>query len=140
MADDDLVGQRQHSRQSGFTDLDPDRHELPLPDPSSSSSASAAGHVSLDEIAEERGIRHFLVSYSTLNSDSRVAVIPRRAIGDVQRRGCGVPAAMFFKADGSDPEMSIVPDPRTLIQLPWKTEYGWLSRYAEQHYVTAQVS
>lgn len=101
----------------GFTDLDPDQTPLPLP----------LGDIDLQEKAEELGIRYFLVSYSTLNSDSRVSVVPKRAIRDVQRRGCGVPAAMFFKADGADPEMNIVPDPKTLIQLPWKPEYGWLS-------------
>jgi hypothetical protein len=104
--------------ESGFTDLDPDRdQELPL-----------NPEEDLEEIAEQLGIRFFMVSYTTLNSDSRVAIIPKRAIKDVQRHGCGVPAAMFFKADGADPEMNILPDAKTLIQLPWKPEYGWLSR------------
>lgn len=111
----EYIGKR---AESGFTDLDPDQTPLPLP----------LGDIDLQEKAEELGIRYFLVSYSTLNSDSRVSVVPKRAIRDVQRHGCGVPAAMFFKADGADPEMNIVPDPKTLIQLPWKPEYGWLSR------------
>jgi glutamate---methylamine ligase len=114
--------------ESGFTDLDPDRDELPLAPPVDSS-------LDLEELANERGIKYFMVSYTTLNSDSRVAIIPKRSIRDVQRRGCGVPAAMFFKADGADPEMNIVPDPKTLIQLPWKPEYGWLSR-SEKRFMT----
>ena len=104
--------------ESGFTDFDPDRTELPLP----------LGDIDLEEKAEELGIHYFLVSYTTLNSDSRTSVIPKRSIRSVQQRGCGVPAAMYFKADGADPEMNILPDARTLVQLPWKPEYGWLSR------------
>ncbi len=86
------------------------------------------GSVDLAEKADELGIKYFLVSYSPLNADTRVSMIPRRAIADVQRSGCGMPAAMYFKADGADPEMYIRPDTRTLIQLPWKPEYAWLSR------------
>lgn len=84
--------------------------------------------VDLQETATELGIEYFLVSYSTLNTDSRTTLVPRSAIGDVQRRGCGVPGAMFFECTGADPEMQIVPDPSTLVQLPWKPEIGWLSR------------
>jgi len=114
MAEND-IGPR---AESGFTDFDPDQQSLPLP----------LGDIDLEKRAEKLGIRYFLVSYSTLNTDSRASVIPKRSIRDVQRNGCGVPAAMFFKADGADPEMKIVPDARTLIQLPWKREFGWLSR------------
>ena len=110
--------------ESGFTEFDVDRRELPLPKAADSGGAV----VDLEERAEELGIRYFLVSYTTLNSDSRVSVVPKRAIAGVQRRGCGVPAAMYFKADGADPEMNVVPDPTTLIQLPWKPEYAWLAR------------
>ena len=105
--------------------LDPaaDPEDLaPLPRP------PPAPEQDLAKRGEALGIKYFLVSYAPLNTDSRVAVVPRRAIVDVQRGGCGVPAAMFFHADGADPEMYVLPDPASLIQLPWKPEYGWLAR------------
>ena len=92
--------------------------ELPLP----------LGDIDLEEKALELGIKYFLVSYVPLNADTRISIIPRRVIKEVQQHGCGIPAAMFFSATGADPEMYLVPDPSTLIQLPWKPEYGWLSR------------
>ena len=92
---------------------------LPLEDP---------GGVDLEEAAGELGIDYFLVSYAPLNTDARTALVPRSAIGGVQRRGCGVPGAMFFDCSGADPEMQVVPDPSSLVQLPWKPEIGWLSR------------
>ena len=95
-----------------------DEPSLPLP----------IGDIDLEKKAEELGIKYFLVSYTPLNSDSRVSVIPKRAIRQVQQSGCGIPAAMFFNADGADPEMYLLPDPATLIQLPWRPEYGWVNR------------
>ncbi|ELU12669.1 hypothetical protein CAPTEDRAFT_195430 [Capitella teleta] len=63
------------------------------------------GSIDLELKGKELGIKYFLVSYSPLNADTRVSLIPRRAIRNVQQNGCGIPAAMFFKADGADPEM-----------------------------------
>lgn len=94
-----------------------DLPDLPLDEPD----------VDLQVKAEELGIKYFLVSYAPLNTADRISVIPRRAIRDVQRHGCGVASAMFFNTDGADPEMYVVPDAGTLIQLPWRPEYAWLS-------------
>jgi glutamine synthetase len=84
--------------------------------------------IDLEAKGRELGIRYFLISYTPLNTDTRVSVVPLKSIREVQQNGCGTPAAMFFKADAADPEMYLLPDPKTLIQLPWKPEYGWLSR------------
>ena len=90
--------------------------------------------VDLQQRADELGIKYFLVSYAPLNTSDRISVIPRRAIRDVQCHGCGMAPAPFFDIDISDPEMYILPDARTLIQLPWRPEYAWLSRYAQAVY------
>lgn len=88
--------------------------------------------IDLEETARKLGIEYFLVSYSPLNTDSRCSLIPKRAIKQVQDKGCGMPAAMFFKSTPAEPEMIIKPDPTTLIQLPWKPKFGWLSRLHKQ--------
>lgn len=82
----------------------------------------------LEETANRLGIEYFLVAYAPLNTDARCSLIPKRAIRDVQKNGCGMPPAMFFKSSPVEPEMIIKPDPRSLIQLPWKPKFAWLSR------------
>lgn len=105
---------------AAYADVEGDESSDRIPKP--------LGDIDLQKKAEQLGIRYFLVSYAPLNTDSRVSTIPRRAIRDVQQAGCGVPAAMFYHADGADPEMYVLPDPQSLIQLPWRPEYGWLAR------------
>lgn len=52
-----------------------DDAELPLP----------IGDIDLEERAKTLGIKYFLVSYAPLNTDTRVSVIPTRAIRQMQQ-------------------------------------------------------
>ena len=44
---------------------------------------------SLLKIAEERGIKYFLISFVDLFGTLRAKLVPARAIGDMQRDGAG---------------------------------------------------
>jgi glutamate---methylamine ligase len=82
----------------------------------------------LSEIARERGVRFFLIAYTDLFGTLRAKLVPARAIDEMARDGAGFAGfATWFDMTPADPDMLVVPDPDSLIQLPWKPEVGWLA-------------
>lgn len=82
----------------------------------------------LSEIARERGIRFFLIAYTDLLGVLRAKLVPARAIDGMAADGAGFAGyATWFDMSPADPDVLAVPDPSTLIQLPWKPEVGWLA-------------
>jgi glutamine synthetase len=84
--------------------------------------------ISLEEIAKERGIKYFLISYTDLFASQRAKLVPASAIAGMQKNGAGFAGfATWLDMSPADPDMFALPDPETLIQLPWKPEVGWLA-------------
>jgi len=82
----------------------------------------------LSDIAQERGIRFFLIAYTDLFGVLRAKLVPARAIDGMAADGAGFAGyATWFDMSPADPDVLAVPDPSTLIQLPWKQEVGWLA-------------
>lgn len=82
----------------------------------------------LAKIAAERGITYFLISYVDLFGSLRAKLVPASAIGPMQRDGAGFAGfATWLDMSPADPDLFAVPDPDSLIQLPWKPEIGWLA-------------
>ena len=82
----------------------------------------------LSDIARERGIRYFLIAYTDLFGTLRAKLVPARAIDGMAAEGAGFAGfATWFDMTPADPDVLAVPDPDTLIQLPWKPEVGWLA-------------
>ena len=78
--------------------------------------------------AEERGIKYFLISFVDLFGVLRSKLVPARAIADMQRDGAGFAGfAAWLDMTPADPDMFALPDPDSLIQLPWNREVGWLA-------------
>lgn len=78
--------------------------------------------------AEAMGLRYFLVSYSDLLGTSRSKLIPAAAIEEVCQQGAPFAGfATWLDLTPADPDVFAVPDPASLIQLPWKPEVGWLA-------------
>ncbi len=83
---------------------------------------------SLSETAKNRGIRYFLVSFVDLFGNLRAKLVPARAIDGMQKAGAGFAGfAAWLDMTPADPDMFALPDPDSLIQLPWKPEIGWLA-------------
>lgn len=81
----------------------------------------------LESIARERGIRHFLVSFTDLAGAQRAKLVPAAAIGRACERGVAFAGAgVHLDLSPADPDLRAVPDPSGLMQLPWKPEVGWL--------------
>ena len=82
----------------------------------------------LAKIAKERGIKYFLISYVDLFGTLRAKLAPAAAIGDMSKEGAGFAGfASWLDMTPADPDILAIPDPSSLIQLPWKKEVGWLA-------------
>ena len=78
--------------------------------------------------AKERGIKYFLISYVDLFGTLRAKLAPAAAIGDMAKDGAGFAGfASWLDMTPADPDVLAIPDPSSLIQLPWKREVGWLA-------------
>jgi glutamate---methylamine ligase len=79
-------------------------------------------------LADRQGIRYFLISFVDLFGVLRAKLVPAAAIGQMQRDGAAFAGfATHLDLTPADPDMFAMPDPASLIQLPWKTEIGWLA-------------
>jgi glutamine synthetase len=82
----------------------------------------------LSKIAAERGIEYFLISFVDLFGHLRSKLVPARAIDDMQKDGAGFAGfAAWLDMTPAHPDMFAIPDPESLIQLPWKKEVAWLA-------------
>ena len=82
----------------------------------------------LSKVATERGIKYFLISFVDLFGSLRSKLVPARAIADMQKNGAGFAGfAAWLDMTPADSDMFSIPDPDSLIQLPWKPEVGWLA-------------
>ena len=51
----------------------------------------------------------------------------RSAIKSIACKGFNYHGFLDFGTGVEEPEFYCVPDPATLIQLPWKPEFGWMA-------------
>ena len=84
--------------------------------------------VDLAKVAKDRTIKYFLVSFVDLFGGLRAKLVPARAIGDMQKEGAGFAGfAAWLDMTPADPDMFGIPDPDSLVQLPWKKEVAWVA-------------
>ncbi len=78
--------------------------------------------------AKAKNIKYFLVSFVDMLGQLRAKLVPTSAIGGMQKDGAGFAGfAAWLDMTPAHPDMFGVPDPDSLIQLPWKPEIGWLA-------------
>ncbi|MBV8119033.1 MAG: type III glutamate--ammonia ligase [Alphaproteobacteria bacterium] len=78
--------------------------------------------------AAESGVRYFLISFVDLFGVLRAKLVPAVAIEQMQRDGAAFAGfATHLDLSPADPDMFAMPDPASLIQIPWKPEVGWLA-------------
>ncbi len=84
--------------------------------------------VDLAQVAKQKGIKYFLISFVDLFGTLRAKLVPARAIKGMQKDGAGFAGfAAWLDMTPAHPDMFGVPDPDSLIQLPWNKEIGWLA-------------
>jgi len=82
----------------------------------------------LGAIAKKQGIKYFLICFTDLFGTQRSKLVPAAAINEMAKTGAGFAGfATWLDMTPADPDMFAVPDPDSLIQLPWRPEVGWLA-------------
>ena len=82
----------------------------------------------LAKTAKVKGIKYFLISYVDLFGTMRAKLVPVAAIGEMAKNGAGFAGfASWLDMTPADPDVLAIPDPDSLIQLPWRKEVGWLA-------------
>src|SRR5687768_13522645 len=83
---------------------------------------------SLVERAKALGIKFFLVSYTDLLGGTRAKLVPASQIASVEKDGaffCSFASNLGLGPEAA--EIAAVPDPDSLIQLPWEPTVGWVA-------------
>ena len=82
----------------------------------------------LSKIAKQKKIKYFLISFVDLFGVLRSKLVPAHAIKEMQKSGAGFAGfAAWLDMTPADADMFAIPDPNSLIQLPWNKEVGWLA-------------
>ena len=84
--------------------------------------------IDLAAFAKEKGVKYFMISYTDLFGGQRAKLVPAQAIADMQEDGAGFAGfATWLDFTPAHPDMLAVPDPNSVIQLPWKPEVAWVA-------------
>ncbi|XP_024519123.1 uncharacterized protein LOC9636675 isoform X1 [Selaginella moellendorffii] len=90
--------------------------------------APGAATSELESFAQARGVENFLISFVDLLGVSRAKLVPKSAIREMEIKGAGFAGyAAHFDMSPADPDLFAVPDPRSVIQLPWKPAVAWVA-------------
>src|SRR5579862_770499 len=87
----------------------------------------------LAKLARDKKIAYFLISFVDLFGVLRAKLVPAAAIGPMQRDGATFAGfATHLDLTPADPDMFVIPDTDSVIQLPWQPELAWLARRPHQ--------
>ncbi len=82
----------------------------------------------LASFAADRGVKYFMISFTDLFGGQRAKLVPAQAIAEMQVEGAGFAGfATYLYMTPAHPDMLAVPDPNSVIQLPWKPEVAWVA-------------
>jgi glutamine synthetase type III len=82
----------------------------------------------LAAFAAERGVKYFMISYTDLFGGQRAKLVPAQAIAGMQAEGAGFAGfATWLDLTPAHPDVFAVPDPASVIQLPWRKEVAWVA-------------
>ena len=82
----------------------------------------------LEKFAKEKKVKYFMISFTDIFGVQRAKLVPAEAIADMQEDGAGFAGfASWLDMSPAHPDMLAVPDPESVLQLPWKRDVAWLS-------------
>jgi len=83
---------------------------------------------SLSVFAKKNGVKYFLVSFVDLFGTMRAKIVPATAIDKIAKAGAGFAGfAVWFDMTPAHPDILVMADPDSAIQLPWKPEVAWVT-------------
>ncbi|PJN96727.1 type III glutamate--ammonia ligase [Amaricoccus sp. HAR-UPW-R2A-40] len=82
----------------------------------------------LADYAADRGVKYFMISYTDLFGGQRAKLVPAQAIAEMQRDGAGFAGfATWLDLTPAHPDVFALPDPASVVQLPWKKDVAWVA-------------
>ncbi|QFT96203.1 Glutamine synthetase 3 [Roseovarius sp. THAF8] len=82
----------------------------------------------LAKFADKNGVKYFMISFTDLFGGQRAKLVPAQAIAEMQEDGAGFAGfATWLDMTPAHPDMLAVPDPESVIQLPWNPEVAWVA-------------
>ena len=82
----------------------------------------------LAKIAADNGVKFFLFNFTDLFGVQRAKLVPAEAVADMQKSGAGFAGfASWLDMTPAHPDMFVMPDADSVIQLPWKPEIAWVA-------------
>ena len=83
---------------------------------------------SLSAFAKKNGVKYFLVSFVDLFGTMRAKIVPATAIDAIAKAGAGFAGfAVWFDMTPAHPDILVMADADSAIQLPWKPEVAWVT-------------
>lgn len=90
--------------------------------------------VDLEKFAKTNNIKYFLVSFVDLFGVLRSKLVPTRAIKLMQNEGAGFAGfAAWLDMTPADPDVCAIPDPDSVIILPWQRDVAWVASDLHLH-------
>ena len=84
--------------------------------------------IDLEGFAKKHGVKYFMVSFTDLFGGQRAKVVPTAAIAGMQRDGAGFAGfATWLDLTPAHPDMLAIPDPASVIQMPWRRDTAWVA-------------
>ena len=81
----------------------------------------------LSELAGDRQIRYFLISFTDLFGVQRAKLVPAQSIDAMAENGAGFAGfAAWLDMTPADPDILAIPDRDSLFQLPWQPDVAWM--------------
>ena len=82
----------------------------------------------LAAFAKKNNVEYFMISFTDLFGGQRAKLVPAAAIADMQEDGAGFAGfAAWLDFTPAHPDMLAIPDPSSVIQLPWKPQIAWVA-------------
>jgi glutamine synthetase type III len=83
---------------------------------------------SLASYAKDKGVKYFLIAFVDLFGTMRAKIVPATAIDTIAKSGAGFAGfATWLDLTPAHPDMLVMAEADTAIQLPWKPEVAWVT-------------
>jgi len=83
---------------------------------------------SLASYAKDNGVKYFLIAFVDLFGTMRAKIVPATAIDTIAKSGAGFAGfATWLDLTPAHPDMLVMAEADTAIQLPWKSEVAWVT-------------
>ena len=82
----------------------------------------------LFEFSKQNNVKYFMIYFTDLFGGQRAKLVPAAAISEMQNNGAGFAGfATWLDMTPAHPDMLAIPDPTSVVQLPWKPEVAWVA-------------